>query len=139
MLIDSGSITATTATVPTLPANGATLYARLYSETGGVWSSNDYTFVEAGTPVALSSPTPGSTLGTSNVAFTWTAGTGNTNYQVWLGTNSVGSSNLYHSGSIATLSTTVPSPPSNGITLYARLYSLSSGICSYRDYTFAEP
>jgi len=32
--------------VTTLPAAGATIYARLYSLSGGVWLSHDYTFIE---------------------------------------------------------------------------------------------
>jgi hypothetical protein len=135
---NTGSITATSATPASLPATGATLYARLYSETGGVWAYYDYTYREAGTPGAMTSPTPGSTLGASNVVFTWTAGTGNTNYQLWLGATGVGSSNVYNSGSITALSTTVAVLPAKGATIYARLYSLSGGVWLYRDYTYVE-
>ena len=135
---NSGTITTTTETVPTLPANGTTLYVRLLSETGGVWSSYDYTFVESGTPAVLTSPTQGSTLGTSNVGFTWTAGIGNTNYQLWLGTSGVGSGNVYNSGSITGTTTTVTTLPAAGATIYARLYSLSGGVWLSHDYTFIE-
>ena len=77
-LYDSGATTATTETVSGLPTNGVTLYARLWWEVSGVWTSADYTYTEAGTPVlpVLTTPTPGSTLSGSSVAFTWTAGTG---------------------------------------------------------------
>jgi len=37
---------ATSATVPTLPANGARIYARLYSKINGVWEYNDYVYTE---------------------------------------------------------------------------------------------
>jgi hypothetical protein len=37
------STTATTATVPNLPANGAMVYVRLMSNIGGAWQYNDYT------------------------------------------------------------------------------------------------
>lgn len=137
-LYNSGAITTTSVTVPTLQANGVTLYARLYSETGGVWSYYDYTFIEAGTPGVMISPAQGSTLGSSSVTFTWTAGAGNTNYQLWLGLSGVGSSNLYNSGSITTTSITVPSLPVKGATVYARLYSESGGVWSYHDYTYIE-
>jgi N-acetylneuraminic acid mutarotase len=137
-LYNSGAITTTSVTVPTLQANGVTLYARLYSETGGVWSYHDYAFVEAGTPGVMVSPAQGSTLGSSDVIFSWTAGAGNTNYQLWLGLSGVGSSNLYNSGSITTTSTTVPSLPVKGATVYARLYSESGGVWSYHDYTYTE-
>jgi hypothetical protein len=134
----SGPITATSVTVTTLPTTGATIYARLFSETGGVWSYHDYTFVEAGTPGVMTAPAPGSTLGASDVTFKWTAGLGNTNYELWLGTSGVGSSGLYVSGSIAATSVTVTSLPATGATVYARLYSESGGVWQYHDYTFVE-
>jgi hypothetical protein len=135
---DSGSITATSVVVPKILGDGVTLYARLSSETGGVWSHNDYTFVEPGTPATLYSPAPGSTLGTANVKFEWTAGVANTSYQLWLGTSGVGSSNLYNSGSITAITATVATIPATGVTVYGRLYSLSGGVWSYHDYTYIE-
>ena len=135
---NSGAITATTVTVPALPGDGTTLYARLYSETGGVWSYYDYTFVEPGTPAFMMSPTPGSTLGTSNVRFTWTAGIGNTDYQLWLSASGPGSSSLYNSGSLTTTYATVTTLPATGGTIYARLYSESGGVWQYHDYTYVE-
>jgi hypothetical protein len=38
--------TAATATATTLPANGAEVYARLYSKINGVWQYNDYVYTE---------------------------------------------------------------------------------------------
>jgi hypothetical protein len=38
--------TALTATVPSLPANGAKVYARLYSKINGVWDFIDYVYTE---------------------------------------------------------------------------------------------
>jgi hypothetical protein len=43
-LYSSGHITATSATVTTLPTNGATIYARLLSYINGAWEFNDYTY-----------------------------------------------------------------------------------------------
>jgi|HubBroStandDraft_1064217.scaffolds.fasta_scaffold665507_2 hypothetical protein len=64
-----GWLKTTSTTVATLPSKGATVYARLYSMISGVMQHNDYTYTEAtaaaGTPVAMISPTAGSTLGTS--------------------------------------------------------------------------
>lgn len=37
--------TATTATIPALPANGSTIFVRLWSKFGATWLSNDYTYV----------------------------------------------------------------------------------------------
>jgi hypothetical protein len=38
--------TALSATAPTLPANGAKVYARLYSYIDGIWLYNDYVYTE---------------------------------------------------------------------------------------------
>jgi len=32
--------------VPTLPANGVKMYARLYSKINGAWQYNDYVYTE---------------------------------------------------------------------------------------------
>jgi hypothetical protein len=102
---------------------------------------NDYTYTEAlpaGTPATMISPTSGSTLGTSNVRFTWTAGTGVTQYDLWLGISGPGSSSLYVSGWSASTSATVTSLPAKGATVYARLYSDVNGATQYNDYTYTE-
>jgi hypothetical protein len=137
-LYDSGPVTATSATVTNLPAFGVTVYARLISQIGGTWQFSDYTYTEAGTPAVLLSPTPGGMLGTSNVVFTWSKGMGITNYQLLLGANGIGSASLYNSGPIAVTSTTVPSLPAYGVTVYARLLSETGGTWQYKDYTYTE-
>jgi hypothetical protein len=139
-LYNSGHITATSATVTGLPENGVMVYARLWSEIGGAWQSIDYTYTESGTPVAavLTSPTPGSTFSGSGATFTWTLGTGVTEYDLFLGTTGVGSYNLYNSGHIATTSASVAGLPENGKTIYARLWSEIDGIWQSTDYTYTE-
>ena len=137
-LYTSGWLTATSTTVTSLPAKDATVYARLYSMIGGVVSYNDYTYSEAGSPAAMSTPAPGSKLGTSGVTFTWTAGYGATEYNLWLGLTGPGSSSLYASGWVTTTSTTLATLPANGATVYARLYSFVNGVVEYNDYTFTE-
>jgi len=141
-LYTSGWLTAptTSTTVTSLPERGATVYARLYSMIGGKAVYNDYTYVETGAPATMTTPAQGSTLGTSNVQFTWTAGTGVTEYNLWLGLSGPGSSSLYTSGWLTapTTSTTVPSLPAHGATVYARLYSMIGGKAAYNDYTYVE-
>jgi hypothetical protein len=137
-LYASGWQTATSATVTSLPAKAVTVYARLYSKVGGVVVYNDYTYTEAGTPAAMSTPAGGSTLGTSDVKFTWTAGYGATEYYLDLGTSAPGSYNLYASGWQTATSATVTSLPAHGATVYARLYSKVEGVVVYNDYTYVE-
>jgi hypothetical protein len=72
------------------------------------------------------------------VAFTWTTGTGATEYNLWLGLGGPGSSSLYTSGWLTTTSTTVTSLPAKGATVYARLYSLVNGVVEHNDYTYTE-
>jgi hypothetical protein len=138
-LYTSGFTTATSATANNLPTRGATIYARLFYEIGGVWSHLDYTYTEAtSTLAALTSPTPGSTLDATNVQFTWSAGTYENEYVLWLGVAGPGSSDLYSSGGTTALSVTVPSLPAHGAKIYARLFSIGSGGEQFNDYTFTE-
>jgi len=133
--------TATSVTATTLPANGSTVYATLYSYINGAWQSNSYVYTESGTPVPaiLQSPAPGlsDVLGTTNVPFQWSSGTGVSLYQLNLSAIAPGESDLYlYKGSAST--TTVPSVPANGVTVYARLYSKINGTWQYNDYVYTE-
>jgi hypothetical protein len=137
-LYTSGHTTATSAAVTGLPTNGAKIYARLYSDIAGTWSSIDYTYTEAGSPVpaALTTPTPGSTLSGSSTTFMWTAGVEVTSYQLVLGTAGVGSYNLYSTGHTTATSASVTGLPTNGAKIYARLYSQINGVWSSVDYVY---
>ncbi len=138
-LYDSGWTTGTSATVSSIPSNGVTVFVRLYSMVSGIEHSSDYTFTESGTavPAALSSPTPGTTLG-SSATFTWTKGTGVNSYRLWLGTSGVGTNDLFDSGWTTATSATVSSVPSNGVTVFVRLYSKVGATLQSSDYTFTE-
>jgi sugar lactone lactonase YvrE len=140
-LYNSGQTTATSAGNLTLPTNGVKVYARFYQRINGVWQSADTTYTESGapTPSALNgpSPAPSPTLGTSET-FTWTAGRGVTDYDLYLGTTGVGSTNLYNSGHTTALTSPAIAIPSNGHTVYARLWSYINGVWQYTDYTFTE-
>jgi len=133
--------TGTSAVVPTLPANGVEVYARLYSKINGAWQYNDYQYTEGGTPTpaTLTSPTPGisTILGTSNVTFQWTSGIAVTDYQLNLSAIAAGDSDLYTYKGTA-LTTTAPTIPANGAKVYARLYSKISGAWQYNDYVYTE-
>ena len=139
-LYAQGSTTATSVNVTGIPEDGVTLYVRLYSKINGVLQYVDYTYTEAGTPTppALTSPTPTSTLAGSSVTFTWTPGSGVTEYVFHLGNQGVGSGNLYNSGATTATSASVTGLPVNGVTLYARLYAKISGVLQYIDYTYTE-
>ena len=135
-LFNSTPITATQASVTGLPTNGETLYARIYSWINGAWQYHDYTYTATATPAVLTTPTPGSTLSSSSVTFQWTAGAGVTQYVLGIGSTGVGSYNLYNSTPITATQASVSGLPTNGETLYARLYSWINGAWQYKDYTY---
>ena len=137
---NSGGVTTTSVTVPTVPPAGATIYARLWYQyqLDGPWQSIDYTYTESpSAPAVLTSPTPGSVLGTSNVAFSWTPGTGVTQYDLYLGTTA-GSANIYNSAGVTSTSVTAPKIPALGETVFARLYYRINGTWDHTDYTYTE-
>ena len=134
----SGSLgTATTATVTGLPGDGSTIYVRLWYRTStfGNWSFTDCTY-QGMDSYAITSPTPGSTLTSTSVAFQWSSGAA----EYWLCIGSgVGAYDYYLSGSLGTsTSVTAAGLPSDGSTVYVRLwYKVSSGgSWSYKDYTY---
>jgi hypothetical protein len=133
--------TATSATVPTLPGNGVTVYANLYSKINGVWLTEAYKYTEGGTPTpaTLSSPTPGlgTKLGTSSVSFQWTPGVAVTDYQLNLSAIAKGASDLFSYKGTAT-SAVVPTIPANGVTVYATLYSDVKGTWQSKSYEYTE-
>jgi hypothetical protein len=134
--IQSGT-TATSQAVTDLPTNGTTIYVRLLSKINSVWQSAEYTYIAAAQAV-LNTPAPGSVLAGPSVKFTWTSatGSGNQGYWLFLGTTGVGSKNLFDSGQQAATSATFSSLPTNGVTIYARVYTSYNGTLVYNDYTY---
>jgi hypothetical protein len=138
-IFDSGIISMTSITVPTLPTNGATVYVAVYSEVNGVWTPINYTFTAAASkvvPAALSSPKAGSVLSGSSVTFSWTPGSGVTAYALWVGVTGVGQRDIFDSGIISLTSITVPKLPTNGATVYVAVYSEINGVWTPINYTF---
>jgi pimeloyl-ACP methyl ester carboxylesterase len=121
-------------TVNSLPTDGSTLYIRLYWQISGVWNHADYTYTAEITPT-MTSPTPGSTLTFSSAIFQWSSGTGVSDYFLYVG-KSVGTNDIYGQDQGLNLSTTVNSLPTDGSTLYVRLYWQISGAWYAKDYTY---
>jgi sugar lactone lactonase YvrE len=131
----SGHITGTSTPVYNLPTNGTKIYARLYSVIDGITFYNDYTYV-TGASAQLISPAPGSLLANSTAVFTWSAGTGVSQYDLHLSAVAPGGYDLYVSGLITGTSTPVYNLPTNGTKIYARLYSVIDGVMFYNDYIY---
>jgi glucose/arabinose dehydrogenase len=130
--------TSLSATVSGLPADGTTLYVRLWSLIGGAWVYEDYTYTAAGSSQAkavMVSPTPGSTLTSSTVAFIWNAGSGVSAYWLEVGTTP-GGNQIYPGAPVTDLSATVSGLPTDGSTVYVRLWSLLSGAWQSNDYIY---
>jgi hypothetical protein len=135
-LYTSGHVanTVTSETV-NIPANGATIYVRLWGEISGVWEYTDYTFTEDKLP-SLTSPTS-SPIGGPTM-FTWNPGTGSSMFTLFVGT-AQGTNNIYTSGHVAnTVTSETVTIPTNGATIYVRLWGEISGVWEYTDYTFTE-
>jgi sugar lactone lactonase YvrE len=126
--------TATSATVTHLPVNGATIYARLWTQFNGVWSYADYTFTAVGPGAALTSPAQGATLAGTSQSFTWASVAGASGYTLYLGT-SIGSGNLLNAHTTTT-TVTANNLPVSGATIYARLWTNFNVVWTYADYTF---
>ena len=80
------------------------------------------------------SPVPGSTLSSSSVTFTWSAGSA-TSYFLFVG-NTLHKADIYNSGTGTVLSKTVNKIPTDGRTIYVTLGSLVNGSWTTKDYTY---
>jgi hypothetical protein len=136
---DQGTLTS--APVSGLPTDGRTIYVRLWSYVNGQWVSNDYQYkaYAAGgvTPAkaAITSPAAGSTLGGAAATFQWNAGTGVSRYYLFVGLWA-GGNTIYSQDMAANLQATVPNLPTDGSTVYVRLWSYIDAGWQYNDYTF---
>ncbi|HEY3926941.1 MAG TPA: hypothetical protein VGL89_01085 [Candidatus Koribacter sp.] len=122
-------------TVASLPNNGEKLYVQLKSLNGASWLTHSYNYYchGTGTAATLTSPAPNSHLSTStNVEFQWAAGTGITEYELYVGTT-YGGSDL---AKVTTknLNYTIASIPANGAKLYIALKSLNGA--SWLEHTY---
>jgi hypothetical protein len=123
-------------TVSGLPTNGSTVYVRLWSRINAVWQFNDYTYTAtSGVKAQITRPAPGSTLASSTVTFVWNTGTEVSEYWLEVGTTP-GGNQIYNQSQGTNLSVTVSGLPTNGSTVYVRLWSRINGAWQFNDYTY---
>jgi CSLREA domain-containing protein len=122
-------------TVTGVPANGSTVYVRLWSLIAGVWLFNDYSYTAVTPQAQMTTPAPGSTLRASSVSFQWTHGTGASEYWLYVGTTP-GGADLFNQDEGIGLSQTETGLPTNGSPVYVRLWSLVSGAWLFNDYAY---
>ena len=87
------------------------------------------------TKAAITSPTPGTTLPGSQVTFNWSAGTNALEYFIYVGT-SQGSNNIVGKSMGLNRSATVINIPTDGRTIYVRIWTRFSTGWQYTDYTY---
>lgn len=122
----------TQVTISNLPMDGSTLYLRLLTGSSGGWAYNDYTYT-AGKVATITSPTPGSALG-SSATFNWSTVNGAQSYFMWIGFT-VGQQDIY-AAAVTNGSTTVTGLPQNGAPIYVRLFTQINNIWLYNDYVY---
>src|SRR5262249_43509778 len=127
---------ATSQAVTTLPTNGSTVYVRLWTMLSGTWQYTDYTYTAAGASKgSVSSPAPGGTLSGATVTFTWTPGSGVSAY--WLDVGPAPGNGSYFGKNVGlATSQAVTGLPTNGASVYVRLWSQIGGAWQYNDYTY---
>jgi serine protease len=143
-LYDKTAGSTLSAAVAGLPANGATIYVRLWSRAYSSWVYRDYTYTFNGVGV-MTSPAGGTKLTGTSQVFNWTQGTGVAEYWLEIGTTGAGSVNIYNKSAGTAQTATVPALPSNSSPVYVRLWSRIPGALSasgttggweYIDYTY---
>jgi len=123
-------------TVNYLPTSGGQVYVRLLTRVSTGLLFTDYTFTAATySKAVLTSHTSGSTLAGPSATFTWSEGTGATEYILWVGTTA-GRNNLYSKSQGLNSSVTVNKLPTNGSQVYVRLLTRIASGLMFTDYTF---
>ena len=138
-IYSSGDLgTKTRLLVPRLPTDGRTLYVRLWYRIGGFWQFTDEQFTAASIPMPMvTSPVPGSTVGSVNIPLEWTANElPVTSWWLYIGSN-VGARDLFNSGKLGTkTSVLLPHLPTDGRTLYVRLWYRMNGFWEFADHEY---
>ncbi|HJR07121.1 MAG TPA: hypothetical protein VJ842_07685, partial [Pyrinomonadaceae bacterium] len=117
-----------------VPIGGSDLYVRLWSQISGQWQFNDYTYHTLDGRARITNPSNGSTLTSSSVTFSWTSGSGVSNYYLYVGT-SPGGNNIFNNF-VSSSSQNVSGLPTDGRTVYVRLWSQLGGVWQFIDYTY---
>jgi alpha-tubulin suppressor-like RCC1 family protein len=115
---------------------------RAYNGAGTSGNSNVISVTTSSVTFAqMLSPTPGlpgsngSTFTSSTVTFSWKAGVSVTEYFLYVG-NSLGANDIYSGNQGLNLSHTVSNIPTDGRTIYVRLWSYINGTWYYFNYTY---
>jgi len=126
-----------------LPSDGRRIFVRLWTKFNGLWQQyNNYSFTAFSPPsqvkAQLLSPSNGASLPTGPTTLTWNAGSGASQYALWIGSTPDGY-DLYAAAEGTRLSKTL-NLPADGRPIYVRLWSMFNGVWQqYNSYTFTSP
>jgi hypothetical protein len=133
-LINSGEIHQTSFSASGLPANQV-VYARLYTEVGGVWRYTDSSFRGDILTTRITSPADSSLNADWMQPIRWTVVPNAQAYYLYVGT-SLGTHDLINTGEIHQLSYPATNLPANQV-VYARMFAEVGGVWRYTDSTFS--
>lgn len=139
-ILNRNAKSSTSTTVTGLPTDGSAVWVRLWWLKDGEWFSADYEFtaatVEGSAMPSLVAPGPGSTLAGATETFAWSAnGAEVGRWWLELGT-SQGAADLASVNAGIDLSATVTGLPTDGSTVWARLWFIKDGGWQNADYEF---
>src|SRR5438477_211356 len=132
-LVDTGEIQQTSYLATGLPGS-QTVFARLWTEVGGVWRFSDSSFTTAATVAILMSPVNGATNVNMTLPMQWTTVAGAQAYELYLG-STLGAKDLVDTGQIQQTSYLATSLP-RGQTMFARLWTEVGGVWRFGDSSF---
>lgn len=123
-------------TVTGIPTDGRTIYVRLWSLINGSWLYYDYSYkaFTSNVKAAITSPANGSTFTAATVNFNWNTVAGATQY--FLDLNSSPGSRDIFANYVTGGATTVSGIPTDGRTIYVRLWTYINGGWLFNDYTY---
>ncbi len=128
-------LTSTSATVHGLPTDGSAVHVRLYSFIGGQWRYNDYAYTGGPSrPASMIAPLDGATLAGSAMAFRW-ENVGASYYTINVG-STVGGWDLGAALLLTTTGSTVSGLPTDGSSVYVRVYSFLGGQWRFNDFVY---
>ena len=135
-LVDTGQLQQTSYLAMSLPGS-QTVFARIWTEVGGIWRSSDSSFTTAAAVplvATLTSPVNGATSVNMTSPMQWTTVAGAQAYELYLG-STLGAKDLVDTGQIQQTSYLATSVPGNQ-TVFARIWTEVGGIWRSSDSSF---
>jgi hypothetical protein len=117
-------------------AVGAFRYALSSAVSPDLSQVSDLSKTATPSPAVMISPAAGATLPGSTVTFRWSGGVGVSEYWLYLSKIAPGGKEIYSSALGSNTSMTFTTLPTDGSTLYVRLWSQIGVVWQYADYSY---